>query len=265
MTANFFHDAPHWGMASSQNTHTGEPVSSMRTEVFDQISFLAANFPLVTNGDFDPWTMQHFGWNGDIDLVPMSKHITEEWNPADVGMEFKKEEKIGLAIGAYAQTDLGNSIPQWDSSRDNMSQLATERALFMTPSAYPPSFSTFPGSPISDLSSTPDMSHAAGLWETEYDRASLPATTETYVQALESESQGTAPDHFIREDEDGYPTTLEMPDGSTRRTSNWLPVDPQAGFTINSHAIASYTQLECMEDFQNAFISPKTAGWTYDR
>ncbi|KAB8233416.1 uncharacterized protein BDW43DRAFT_87021 [Aspergillus alliaceus] len=27
-------------------------------------------------------------------------------------------------------------------------------------------------------------------------------------------------------------TPLEMPDGSTRFTSNWLPVDPEGGFTI---------------------------------
>jgi hypothetical protein len=155
-----------------------------------------------------------------------------------------------------------------------MSQLATERALFMTPSAYPLPFSTFPGSPISDLSSTPDMSHASsGMWETDYERDSahaqsfLPATTETYMQAL-NESQGTAPDYSSGGDEDHYPTTLEMPDGSTRRTSNWLPVDPQAGFTIGSHTRKrghpSYMHLECLEDVQGAFISPNTAGWNYE-
>lgn len=147
-----------------------------------------------------------------------------------------------------------------------MSQLATERALFMTPSAY------FPRSPISDLSSTPDMSHASsGLWETDFERDNaqsfLPATTETYMQAP-SESQGTAPGYSSGEDEDNYPTILEMPDGSTRRTSNWLPVDPQAGFTIDSHTRerghSSYMHLECVEDVQGAFISPNTAGWKYE-
>ncbi|KAF7597394.1 hypothetical protein BBP40_006337 [Aspergillus hancockii] len=33
-------------------------------------------------------------------------------------------------------------------------------------------------------------------------------------------------------DEDDLFTPLEMPDGSTRFTSNWLPVDPEGGFTI---------------------------------
>lgn len=167
--------------------------------------------------------------------------------------------------GDYTPPDFGNSVPQWDDSRDTMSQLATERALFMTPSsAYHPPFPTFPGSPISDLSSTPDISQASGLWETDYDRSSLPATTETYVQAPKSESQGTASGYFSGEEEDDYPTTLEMPDGSTRRTSNWLPVDPQAGFTIGCHTIPSYTRFEGMEDIQQAFISPNTAEWTYD-
>ena len=35
-------------------------------------------------------------------------------------------------------------------------------------------------------------------------------------------------------DDDEGLTPLEMPDGSTRFTANWLPVDPQGGFTIGS-------------------------------
>ncbi|KAJ5290720.1 Eukaryotic translation initiation factor 3 subunit B [Penicillium atrosanguineum] len=262
MTSNVFDDAPNWGMTSSHDVQNPDMTSDMRSEEFGQPPFLAENFPLVMNGDFDPWMMQHYGWNGGI--APMSEQFSEKWEPTNVGMEYKEREDGELAICAYSQTDFGNSVPQWDGSRDTVSQLATERALFMTPSAYPLSFSTYPGSPISDLSSTPDVSHGSGLWETDYDRSSLSATTETYVQALKNESQATAPGYFSGEDEDDYPTTLEMPDGSTRRTSNWLPVDPQAGFTIGSHTFPSYTRFEHMEDVQKAFISPNTAGWKYD-
>ena len=41
-----------------------------------------------------------------------------------------------------------------------------------------------------------------------------------------SESQGEE-----EEDQDIF-TPLEMPDGSTRFTSNWVPVDSSGGFTI---------------------------------
>jgi hypothetical protein len=116
------------------------------------------------------------------------------------------------------------------------------------------------------------MSHAASsLWEADQERdhlrSSLSSNGEIYMQAL-SPNSGTA-SYFSGEDENDYPTTLEMPDGSTRRTSNWLPVDPQAGFTIGSHSQkrdshTSYMHLEGMENIQEAFISPNTAGWKYD-
>lgn len=154
-----------------------------------------------------------------------------------------------------------------------MSQLATERALFMTPSAYPPSFQTFPGSPISDLCSTPDMSHAgSSVWEADPERdnvrSCLHPDNEMYMQAV-SETPGMASGHSSGEDEDDYQTTLEMPDGSTRRTSNWLPVDLQAGFTIGSRfrkrtGHPSFIHLEDMGNIQEAFISPTAAGWKYD-
>lgn len=117
------------------------------------------------------------------------------------------------------------------------------------------------------------MSHAgSSLWEADPEkdnvRSCLRPDNEIYMQAL-SETPGKASGHFSGEDEHDYQTTLEMPDGSTRRTSNWLPVDPKAGFTIGSHSRKrsdhpSFMHLEDMEDIQEAFISPNTAGWKYD-
>ncbi|KAE8356678.1 hypothetical protein BDV28DRAFT_145003 [Aspergillus coremiiformis] len=43
-------------------------------------------------------------------------------------------------------------------------------------------------------------------------------------------------------------TPLEMPDGSTRLTSNWLPVDPEGGFTIG-------TELDPMVGVGREFVS----------
>jgi hypothetical protein len=41
------------------------------------------------------------------------------------------------------------------------------------------------------------------------------------------------------EDEEDALTPLEMPDGSTRFTANWLPVDPTGGFTIDSPSVSA--------------------------
>ncbi|PKX89828.1 uncharacterized protein P174DRAFT_464227 [Aspergillus novofumigatus IBT 16806] len=46
------------------------------------------------------------------------------------------------------------------------------------------------------------------------------------------------------EDEEDALTPLEMPDGSTRFTANWLPVDPTGGFTIDSPVSASASRME---------------------
>ncbi|RAL11984.1 uncharacterized protein BO97DRAFT_478105 [Aspergillus homomorphus CBS 101889] len=62
-------------------------------------------------------------------------------------------------------------------------------------------------------------------------------------------------------------TPLEMPDGSTRFTANWLPVDPEGGFTIRDPSGDRFNHVDddpldvdpMMECYaQNAFISVPT-------
>ncbi|PYH73314.1 uncharacterized protein BO88DRAFT_421715 [Aspergillus vadensis CBS 113365] len=73
-------------------------------------------------------------------------------------------------------------------------------------------------------------------------------------------------------DENGL-TPLEMPDGSTRFTANWLPVDPEGGFTIrapptarksepNSNSNSNHQMTQDTGDYlfaRNAFISIPTS------
>lgn len=67
-------------------------------------------------------------------------------------------------------------------------------------------------------------------------------------------------------DEDEGLTPLEMPDGSTRFTANWLPVDPQGGFTIGSpekprpasSGAGNLFDLEFMNYHKEAFITTDT-------
>ncbi|BCR96884.1 uncharacterized protein AKAW2_30203A [Aspergillus luchuensis] len=75
---------------------------------------------------------------------------------------------------------------------------------------------------------------------------------------------------FTMDLEENGLTPLEMPDGSTRFTANWLPVDPEGGFTIrapptarkpepNSHSNHQMTQDTGDYLFaRNAFISIPT-------
>lgn len=66
-------------------------------------------------------------------------------------------------------------------------------------------------------------------------------------------------------DDEDLPTMLEMPDGSSRKTSNWLPVDPEAGFTIGSSSYPDGPDMQLAElhDIQAAFISSNPPQWMY--
>lgn len=151
-----------------------------------------------------------------------------------------------------------------------VSQLATERALFMTPSAHSMTFPPFPDTPVSDPCSTPGMSPSSGADRDREDLRSSRspnngATTRPTVS--HNAFDGYSP---CMTDENDDRTTLEMPDGSTRMSSNWLPVDLTAGFTIGSHSTrhvhekGNCLHLEELADIREAFISTSTAKWAYD-
>jgi hypothetical protein len=134
----------------------------------------------------------------------------------------------------------------------------------MTPSpqlAFP-----FPSSPTSDTRSSPEPSHASTSgWEGEIEEAQY--TQFDFVPRLDTQlhnsTQITSPHRFsaMAEVEDCF-TPLEMPDGSTRLTSNWLPVDPDAGFTVGSPTIPDEVQFE---DLKHAFFHSESADWSYHR
>ncbi|KAJ5702747.1 hypothetical protein N7488_010295 [Penicillium malachiteum] len=165
-----------------------------------------------------------------------------------------------------------------EQKQQGFSHLAAERALFMTPLTLQvaTSTSTFPGSPLSDLSSTTEFSHLTyNQWEVDRDRDEFrsPSISDAMsdahsVKKSRNGSTWSTTCHPFTADD--YPAVLEMPDGSTRRNSNWLPVDPNAGFTIGS---CSYSDgrdpKDCfageeIHDIQDAFISHGSAQWIYD-
>lgn len=141
----------------------------------------------------------------------------------------------------------------------------------MTPTVQQAAFPGFPGSPISDPCGTPETSHTSlGRWETDQDSEDMqssgsPGSPSTQA-TMSDKFAFTHPSHHF--DEEEYPTTLEMPDGSTRRTSNWLPVDASAGFTIEADQLGPNSGEHEVHDFramQGAFIPTDPIGWTYNQ
>jgi hypothetical protein len=152
----------------------------------------------------------------------------------------------------------------------------------MTPSPNPLPF-PFPGSPTSDPRSSPEPSHASSSgWEGEseredaYTQFDFGATMDGQYQA---QNYGPKPPHqyFQTDDEECF-TPLEMPDGSTRLTSNWLPVDQDCGFTIGStllagddHDAAFRSVMAIDEDvadfreIKGAFFASDPAAWEFER
>lgn len=149
----------------------------------------------------------------------------------------------------------------YDTPDALFSQLAAERALYMTPPIHSAAYSAFPLSPLSDPCSTPELGYSSSGWDIEQG-TSVPSPNnnlETYSIPSNQSTNASSPRNAQKED---WLTPLEMPDGSTRMTSNWLPVDPTAGFTIGSHGHrsacdAEFPSVDGFQDIPNAFITLK--------
>ncbi|KAL5359244.1 hypothetical protein BJX96DRAFT_148049 [Aspergillus floccosus] len=165
--------------------------------------------------------------------------------------------------------------PDLDDLLRSTSQLATERALYMTVGSPSTTTSAMSMSmPMLDACSSPGGSHlSSGASEAEADadadwERDLSAVSSVYrlPDPVASTSAAFYPAPFYPQQqayataENNGLTPLEMPDGSTRFTSNWLPVDPEGGFTIHAAATAtpspfSPCPLEYPDSVPEAFIS----------
>ncbi|RJE23023.1 hypothetical protein PHISCL_04628 [Aspergillus sclerotialis] len=141
------------------------------------------------------------------------------------------------------------------------SQLAKERALYMNSRANPQSpwencsshaslISNLPPNFSPDLGncSSPSTNHTnESDDDTEFGNFHFYSLPDGLPLAGNPKSNNCPLEHreqesFVsgkRASEDDCLTPLEMPDGSMRLTSNWLPVDPKGGFTIAGIGIPS--------------------------
>jgi hypothetical protein len=119
------------------------------------------------------------------------------------------------------------------------------------------------------------MSHSS-RWESDYEDKERERETYTsrspYTASDPHRLKNEAGDYFsprgvdvnshvlVHVDESEGETILEMPDGTTRRSANWLPVDSSAGFTIGPEQRGLYKDPAQMEEFQDIqgafFMSP---------
>lgn len=146
----------------------------------------------------------------------------------------------------------------------------------MTPTPNTLAF-PFPGSPTSDPNASPEPSQASSSgWEGEAEHddtqymqfdfgpsnfgASAPdAQYQAHVQTHSLSS----PHRRQSRIDDECLAPLEMPDGSTRMTSNWLPVDPDAGFAIGSSMVMN--DDVAFQDMEHAFFPSVPRAWSYER
>ncbi|KAL6237133.1 hypothetical protein BDW75DRAFT_249409 [Aspergillus navahoensis] len=137
------------------------------------------------------------------------------------------------------QTD--NTPCSLDDLLRTASQLATERALYMNiPSISANVTATAAANPLSPTAepgiSSPSASSSHHSIASDADEHDLPAFDVPQVYQLPeigANNSAHAPGYLAsRGVKETSLTPLEMPDGTTRFTANWLPVDPEGGFTI---------------------------------
>ncbi|KAL4988178.1 hypothetical protein BDW68DRAFT_98330 [Aspergillus falconensis] len=205
-------------------------------------------------GDEELWYRSHFNM-GSFDVPP--------WQPVEMNQGYgfaspasgkTPYQQLPLSpvqtVGAFSgrserlsprfeniQTD--NTPYSLDDLLRTASQLATERALYMNiPSISATASATAnPLSPTAEPGiSSPSASSSHHSIASDTDEHDLPAFDAPQVYQLpeiSANSSAHAPRYLASRDvKETNLTPLEMPDGTTRFTANWLPVDPEGGFTI---------------------------------
>ncbi|KAJ5542833.1 hypothetical protein N7535_005257 [Penicillium sp. DV-2018c] len=232
--AHFSYDMVSWpGMDGLVDFHMG-PGSS---DDFDLHPFIAGDLPLTADEDLDPsWTDTRW-----LNSYPVKPSATQPYPQSwyDAGLVKGDCGGMNTSTSLLHNTPLSptTGTPQINNTRAD--HLATQRALFMTPSPNPLPYQ-FPGTPASDPRASPQSSHTSSSgWEAEFEFEDAYTSFHNKGGLLDSQYQtqnrsSHPPHQYTQRDDEECFTPLEMPDGSTRLTSNWLPVDQDCGFTIGS-------------------------------
>ncbi|CAI7651034.1 unnamed protein product [Penicillium glandicola] len=261
--AQFPYETTSWSMESLLDLHMGHH------DELDPHPFVASDFHVTMQEALDPSWTQQFGWVNEHPVKPTGfQPYPQIWYEAGLvreGCGGMKTDTPSFSLHQSTPFQTTENVPI--HSRPDL-QLATQRALFMTPSPNTLAF-PFPASPTSDPHGSPDPSHASSTgWEGEADDVQYtpfnfgPSKLDAQYQA-HSQIHTLSSPHSRHSGTEECLTPLEMPDGTTRMTSNWLPVDPDAGFAIGSSMIMNEDVHE-FQDVKHAFFPLDTAAWSYD-
>lgn len=106
------------------------------------------------------------------------------------------------------------------------------------------------------------------MWETDPESEDMRASRSSASVMREQTPLGVFSDSLHGDD---CAAPLEMPDGSLRMSSNWLPVDTTAGFTIGSQTTSAgfeykdHMHVDVLGGMRAAFISTDSVSCKLDR
>ncbi|KAL4748832.1 hypothetical protein BDW72DRAFT_179362 [Aspergillus terricola var. indicus] len=280
--ANMPCDVPGWGFdlanSSSGSTFNYEPGVAGDEELWYRSHFGMGSF------DVPPWQPMDMNQGYDFASPASSKTRYQQLpplSPIQTGGVFSGRSE-GLSP-RFETTQTENSPYSLDDLLRTASQVATERALYMNiPSTSASTAGANPLSPTAEPGiSSPGASSSHHSIASDTDEHDLPAFDVPQVYQLPevgANSSANAPGTLaLRNVKETSLTPLEMPDGTTRFTANWLPVDPEGGFTIrppSHHAIGMDLDPMLMDyqvplhqdhgqhhyNYRNAFISLDNLG-----
>ncbi|RMJ28615.1 hypothetical protein PHISP_00472 [Aspergillus sp. HF37] len=234
--------------------------------------------------DFNVGRSQSANTNALLELDLGAINATMPANPPGVGAidggSFANEHQLSDLHGLAAPCDLEEAnfnamcLPAPEGDLRSTHQPEIERALYMNDPANPaPSLDgTFSHAPFMSyqlLNRSPSLAYCSSpetnnAYETEGDAESasfnfyglpdMPSTPAPPNGAVTQPKQRASAAHNWAPEE-GDLTPLEMPDGSTRLTANWLPVDPEGGFVIAEPGVESAANGEMSDGFDTEMLS----------
>ncbi|CBF89581.1 predicted protein [Aspergillus nidulans FGSC A4] len=295
-------DVPNWGFdlanSNSGSTFNYEPGVAGDEELWYRNQFGVGSF------DVPPWQPMEMNQGYDFaspasgktryqQLPPLSPAQNGGFSARSEGLspryghgevELPKQRMLTLdGPNRFENVQTENSPYSLDDLLRTASQVATERALYMN---IPSTGASTAGANALSPTAEPGISSPGAISShhsiaSDTDEHDLPAFDVPQVYQLpdfSANSNANAAGSLASRDlKETSLTPLEMPDGTTRFTANWLPVDPEGGFTIrppSHHALGMDLDPMLMDhqvplyqdhgqhhyNYRNAFISLDNLG-----
>ncbi|KAL4971874.1 hypothetical protein BDW66DRAFT_16571 [Aspergillus desertorum] len=254
-------DVPSWGFdpMDSGSTFNYEPGVAREEELWYRRHFGLSSF------DVPPWQPVEMNQGYEFASLASGKTPYQQLPLSPIQTGGDSSSRSERLSPRFENVQADSSPCSLDDLLRTASQLATERALYMNiPSTGATGTGTATGTatanPLSPTAepgvSSPSASsshHSIASDTDEHDLAVFDVPQVYQLPRISPNSGAHAPGYIIPRDvKETSLTPLEMPDGTTRFTANWLPVDPEGGFTIRppSHHLIGIDHDPMLTDYQ---------------